>query len=78
MRPFVQLDWMMDCSMVGDIVLDIFGGSGSTLLAAEKTKRKARVIEFDEKYGDVTIYRYEQLSKKKATLLERGLEVVNV
>ncbi|MGL4676631.1 MAG: site-specific DNA-methyltransferase [Brevinema sp.] len=64
-------DAIMDCSKVGDIILDIFGGSGSTLLAAEKTKRQARIIEFDEKYGDVTVYRWEKLTKKKAVLLER-------
>ncbi|MGL4561710.1 MAG: DNA methyltransferase [Brevinema sp.] len=64
-------DAIMDCSKVGDIILDIFGGSSSTLLASEKTNRQARIIEFDEKYGDVIIYRYEKLSKKKAVLLER-------
>ncbi|MGL4562709.1 MAG: site-specific DNA-methyltransferase [Brevinema sp.] len=64
-------DAIMDCFKVGDIILDIFGGSGSTLLAAEKTKRQARIIEFDEKYGDVTVYRWEKLTKKKAVLLER-------
>ena len=64
-------DAIMDCSKVGDIVLDAFGGSGSTLLASEKTKRQARIIEFDEKYGDVTVYRFEKLTKKKAILLER-------
>lgn len=64
-------DAIMDCSRVGDIVLDVFGGSGSTLLACEKTKRQARIIEFDEKYGDVTVYRWERLTKKKAILLEK-------
>ncbi|MGL4367355.1 MAG: DNA methyltransferase [Brevinemataceae bacterium] len=72
-------DAIMDCSKVGDIVLDVFGGSGSSLLACEKTKRQARIIEFDEKYGDVIIYRYEKLSKKKAVLLERvSQEKINV
>ena len=67
-------DAIMDCSKVGDIVLDAFAGSGSTLLACEKTKRQARLIEYDEKYGDVIIYRWEKLTKKKATLLERSCE----
>jgi len=67
-------DAIMDCSKVGDVVLDVFGGSGSTLLACEKTKRQARIIEFDEKYGDVTVYRWEKLSKKKAILLERAVK----
>ena len=41
------MDALLDCSAAGDIVLDSFGGSGSTLIAAERTKRKARLIELD-------------------------------
>lgn len=67
-------DAIMDCSKVGDIMLDVFGGSGSTLIACEKTKRQARIIEFDEKYGDVTVYRWERLTKKKSILLERAVK----
>lgn len=51
----------------GDKVLDLFGGSGSTLIAAEKTKRKAYIMELDPKYVDVIVKRYEQFSGKKAT-----------
>jgi DNA modification methylase len=41
-----------DCSRRGEIVLDPFAGSGTTLIAAEKTGRRARVIEFDPTYCD--------------------------
>lgn len=60
------MDALLDCSEAGGIVLDSFGGSGSTLIAAERTKRKARLIEIESKYCDVIIYRYEKLTGKKA------------
>ena len=53
-----------------DIVLDLFGGSGSTLIAAEKTGRKARSMELDPKYCDVIVKRWEDFTGKKATLAE--------
>ncbi|MFI3241741.1 MAG: site-specific DNA-methyltransferase [Alphaproteobacteria bacterium] len=56
-------------SKVGGIVLDGFGGSGSTLIAAEKTGRHARLMELDPKYVDVIIKRFEEYSGKKAVLL---------
>lgn len=49
-----------------DIVLDAFGGSGTTLIACEQTNRKARVMEYDPKYVDVIIQRWENLTGKKA------------
>ena len=48
------------------IVLDIFGGSGSTLIACEKTKRKCYMMELDPKYVDVIIQRWENFTGKKA------------
>ena len=63
------MDALLDCSKPNDIVLDNFGGSGSTLIAAEKLKRKARLIEIDPHYCDVIIYRWERLTNKKAKLL---------
>jgi DNA modification methylase len=43
---------------MGDIVLDLFGGSGSTMLACEKTGRVSRSMELDPKYVDVIVQRY--------------------
>jgi DNA modification methylase len=56
----------------GAIVLDLFGGSGSTLLACEKINRKARLMELDEKYVDVIITRWESFTGQKATHIESG------
>ena len=61
-------DILLDASSPGGIVLDCFGGSGSTLIACEKTKRKARLIELDEKYCNAIIYRWEKLTGRKAEL----------
>jgi len=62
-------DAILDCSNPNDIILDTFAGSGTTLLAAEKMKRKAYVIEYEPHYCDVIIYRWEKLTGKKAILL---------
>lgn len=51
-----------------DIVLDCFGGSGSTLIACEKAGRQARLIELDPKYCDVIVQRWEEFTGKKAEL----------
>lgn len=50
----------------GAIVLDLFGGSGSTLLACEKSTRKARLMELDEKYADVIINRWQNFTGRLA------------
>ena len=55
-----------------DIVLDAFGGSGSTLIAAEKTNRRCRMIELDEKYVDIIIKRWEDFTGKKAVHKDTG------
>jgi hypothetical protein len=55
-------DAIRDCSHRQGIILDPFGGSGTTLIAAEKTGRKARVIEIDPRYVDVTIKRWQNLT----------------
>ena len=54
-----------------DIVADIFGGSGTTLLACEQLGRKCRMIELDPKYCDVIVKRWEDMTGRKATLLTR-------
>ena len=51
-----------------DIVLDPFGGSGSTLIAAEHTGRQARLIELDPKYVDVIVRRWQEMTGLQATL----------
>jgi len=56
----------------GDAVLDLFGGSGSTLIACEKIGRKARLMELDEKYVDVIIKRWQDFTGKEATHEETG------
>jgi len=53
-------DALLDCTHHGDIVLDGFGGSGSTLMAAERVHRKARLIELSPHYVDVTIRRWQE------------------
>lgn len=58
------IDAILDCSKPNDIVLDAFAGSGTTLLAAERTKRRACVIELDPHYCDVIIARYMKCFKK--------------
>jgi hypothetical protein len=61
-------DAIKDCSKQGDIVLDPFCGSGTILIAAERTGRKARALEIDASYVDVAIRRWEELTGKSATL----------
>jgi DNA modification methylase len=61
-------DALLDCTRRGEIVLDPFGGSGSTLIAAEKSGRVARLIEYDEIYCDTIIRRYEKYTGKVAVL----------
>ena len=53
----------------GDNILDPFAGSGTTLIAAEKTGRKCYGIEIDPRYCDVIIKRWEQFTGKQATKL---------
>ena len=65
-------DAIMDCSKRGQIVLDGFGGSGSTLIAAEKTGRSARLIEYDPLYCDTIIRRWEAYTGKRAKLSGSG------
>jgi hypothetical protein len=65
-------DAIRDCSRRGDIVLDPFGGSGTTLIAADKCGRAARLIEYDPGYCDTIIARWERLTGKQAMLVSTG------
>lgn len=59
-------------SNAGDSVLDLFGGSGTTLIAAEQTRRHAYLMELDPKYVDVIIQRWESFTGKQAVLVREG------
>lgn len=65
-------DALRDCSRRGDVVLDPFGGSGSTLIAAEITGRAGYLIEFDTHYCDTIIRRFEAFTGKPAILSTTG------
>lgn len=65
-------DAIRDVSNRGQIVLDTFGGSGTTLIAAEKTGRVARLVEIDPAYCDVIVRRWERVTGKSATFGETG------
>lgn len=57
---------IFNSSKEGQTVLDIFGGSGSTLIAAEQLKRSCRMMELDPRYIDVIIKRWEDFTGRKA------------
>lgn len=59
-------------SKVGEKVLDLFGGSGSTIITCEQLNRKCYTMEYDPKYVDVIIKRWEEFTGKKAVLIEKG------
>ena len=63
-------DALKDCSHRGDIVLDPFGGSGTTMIAAEATGRRARLIEIDPLYCDTIVERWQHYTGKTAYLAE--------
>jgi DNA modification methylase len=69
-------DAIKDVSPRGGIVLDLFGGSGSTLIAAHKTGRRARLCELDPVYCDRIIARWERFAKDDAVYLTRALPSV--
>ncbi len=64
---------ILNSSKLRDIVLDLFGGSGTTLIAAEKSGRQARLIELDPKYVDVIVRRWQEWTGLKATREADGM-----
>jgi site-specific DNA-methyltransferase (adenine-specific) len=71
MKPVELFEYqMLNNTKGGDIVLDSFGGSGTTIIAAEKHGRYARLMELDPKYCDVIVKRWEDFTGKKAVLSE--------
>jgi DNA modification methylase len=59
---------LVNSSKAGDLVADLFGGSGSTLIACERRGRLARLMEIDPKYADVIVKRWQRYTGKQATL----------
>lgn len=73
MKPVALFEYqLLNNTKGGDIVLDSFGGSGTTLIAAEKNGRIARLMELDPKYVDVIVKRWEDFTGQKAMLESTG------
>lgn len=73
MKPVALFEYqLLNNTKGGDIVLDSFGGSGTTLIAAEKNGRVARLMELDPKYVDVIVQRWQEFTGKQATLESDG------
>ncbi len=72
-KPVAMIaDAIRDCSNRGDIILDPFGGSGTTMIAAEKTGRRARLLELNPIYVDVAIQRWQRLTGQTSYHAETG------
>ena len=65
-------------SRKGDLILDPFAGAGSTVLAAERTGRKARVLEIDPRYADVIVRRWQNYTGNDALLDPAGTTFAQV
>ena len=77
MKPVALFEYqMLNNTKGGDIVLDSFGGSGTTMIAAEKNGRVGYLMELDPKYCDVIVKRWEDFTGKKAELLTDVTETV--
>lgn len=68
-KPIALAEWSFNYFKEVNSVLDLFGGSGSTLIACEKTNKQAYMMELDPHYCDVIIKRWEDFTGKKAVLL---------
>ena len=79
MKPVPLFAYQMEMSSKkGDSVLDLFGGSGTTMIAAEQLGRNAYLMELDPRYVDVIVNRWEELTGQKARLIEGGEDPVVV
>ena len=65
-------DAILDCSNRGGLILDPFGGAGTSLIAAERTGRRARVIELNPTFVDISIERWQQLTDGTALHADTG------
>ena len=76
MKPVELIERALrNSSKGGDCLLDLFGGSGSTLIAAEQTGRKAYLMELDPLYCDVIVQRWEKFTGRKAELMMAEVNV---
>lgn len=71
MKPVGLFDYQIKCSSkVGDSVIDLFGGSGTTMIACEQNGRNAYLMELDPRYVDAIIKRWEEFTGEKAELIK--------
>jgi DNA modification methylase len=71
MKPVgLVLEYLKNSSRRGDLVLDPFGGSGTTMIASQKIGRKARLMELDPRFADVIVRRWQDFTGGKAVLEE--------
>ena len=74
MKPVELVDRaLVNSSKPDDVVVDLFGGSGTTLIACERRGQKARLSELDPRYSDVIVQRWQNYTGKKVTLEAGGL-----
>lgn len=78
MKPVELIEMALEDNKDKKIVFDMFGGSGSTLIACEKQNRKARLIELEPKYCDVIVKRWEDFTGKKAVLVNANSELSEI
>jgi DNA modification methylase len=73
-KPIALHKWFFDrWGKPDDVVVDLFGGSGSTLIACERTARQCRTMELDPRYCDVIVKRWQEYTGKAATHAESGI-----
>ena len=70
--------YIQNCSQNNDVILEFFGGTGTTLIACEKTGRHARLMELDPKYVDVIVRRWQEFTGKQATHAATGATFAEV
>jgi DNA modification methylase len=71
-KPVALAEWGLDYFKESKVVLDLFGGSGSTLIACEKTNRTNITMELSEVYCDVIVKRWQDFTGKQAILESTG------
>ena len=76
MKPVELIEMALEDNSGKKIVFDMFGGSGSTMIASEKRNKHSRLMELEPKYCDVIVKRWEDFTGKKAVLLTEVTETV--